>query len=1111
MSAGRCSDLPWTEGLRLIGDPVDVVTGAQTSVVTDFQLQGSHIPLAGARHYDSRRHQVDRGVGLGFWFAFDIELRFDLDGLTFVSGQGDSIEFSLPAVDGERLMRGAHELERVNSTVYRIHPPGGEPSIEFRFDRATAARPISFFYQDGRRPKLRLQYEKGQLSSIQVDVARRVVFEYAGTHLAGAVLLEAGKTTKHRLVRYGYDSQGRLIEVENAYGGVLSYEYNRLGRVSRTIDRRGYSFFFEYDNDGRCIHTWGEDGVEDYRLEFKPSERLTVVTRGDGPVTSYYYDDQNEIIQIIDPCGGLTAYVKDDSGRVVKEIDPNGNESEILYDERGLVYGKRDPLGHVRLLPEDPSPHLLSHELPETPVEWEQGEWLGPVEKIPDDVPLERWLPRWVVDLWGPNPAPVLPGPVPVTDAQGLLLREERNDGKTRRWGYDQNGFERWYTDFDGRTTRYETGSWNFLLREVDPQGSVTEYAYTKSEEVATIVDPLGTRSEYSYDLKDRLVEVRRHGKVRERYVYDAADNLVEKRDGQGRLLLKLSIGKGDLVEQRRLGSGDVEYFEYLPDGRLAKAKNQAGVATFDYDAAGRRITDERDGKGVHHRFVGERLVETTVLGKFVTRYIQVDHTTSVVLDSGGQTQRLRLRGPGLVERSCSNEVEELSHYDPSGRCLLKAAEGRSLSNGGGGWARRFVYSGEGDLLRRDDSLRGTTTFDHDEAHRLSKVHSEKGGIAEYVYDRAGNLLKAPGLSARTQGGNRLVEANDDQFIYDERDNLCERKGLRGRTTYTYDSRDLLKVVETPDVVYQAAHDGLGRRTLKMVNGQTWRYYWDTDRLAAEVSPNGRLRIYVYPDATALVPIVFLEYESVDADPASGKRYHLHTDHLGCPELVLDDDGKAVWRARIDPYGTAHIEVGQDFHQPLRWPGHYCDAEIGLHDNRFRTYSPELSRYLQSDPAGTEGGINLYAYTENPLRAVDLDGLQACPRARAAAKTAKKAKKDEKGRNKEAAKKAAAAKQAEAKARRDAVRKAWKDEKALVAAGQRGSRNWTRAEKSELLKTGKVAGYEGHHINNVADHPNLAGNPDNIKFVNGRSEHLAEHGGNFQNPTQGPLIDRSLR
>jgi RHS repeat-associated protein len=95
---------------------------------------------------------------------------------------------------------------------------------------------------------------------------------------------------------------------------------------------------------------------------------------------------------------------------------------------------------------------------------------------------------------------------------------------------------------------------------------------------------------------------------------------------------------------------------------------------------------------------------------------------------------------------------------------------------------------------------------------------------------------------------------------------------------------------------------------------------------------------------------------------------------------VVDDGGTTVWRARIDPYGVTHVEIGESFHQPLRWPGHYFDAETGLHENRFRSYSPELGRYLQSDPSGTEGGLNLYAYTDNPLREVDLQGLaKSCP------------------------------------------------------------------------------------------------------------------------------------
>lgn len=92
--------------------------------------------------------------------------------------------------------------------------------------------------------------------------------------------------------------------------------------------------------------------------------------------------------------------------------------------------------------------------------------------------------------------------------------------------------------------------------------------------------------------------------------------------------------------------------------------------------------------------------------------------------------------------------------------------------------------------------------------------------------------------------------------------------------------------------------------------------------------------------------------------------------------------------------------------------------------------------------------------------------------------------------------------------RRAAVNQAWKQERDMVARTGRGTRQWTRAEKQELLRTGKVKGYEGHHINNVDTHPQLAGDADNIEFVRGRAEHLQRHGGNWRRPTKGKLLKR---
>ena len=93
--------------------------------------------------------------------------------------------------------------------------------------------------------------------------------------------------------------------------------------------------------------------------------------------------------------------------------------------------------------------------------------------------------------------------------------------------------------------------------------------------------------------------------------------------------------------------------------------------------------------------------------------------------------------------------------------------------------------------------------------------------------------------------------------------------------------------------------------------------------------------------------------------------------------------------------------------------------------------------------------------------------------------------------------------------RRQAVKDAWKAEAELVKKTGHGTRDWSKSEIRELLETGKVKGYEGHHINNVNNHPELAGNPNNITFVN-KSEHLSKHCGNYRKETHGYLLDRTI-
>jgi RHS repeat-associated protein len=108
----------------------------------------------------------------------------------------------------------------------------------------------------------------------------------------------------------------------------------------------------------------------------------------------------------------------------------------------------------------------------------------------------------------------------------------------------------------------------------------------------------------------------------------------------------------------------------------------------------------------------------------------------------------------------------------------------------------------------------------------------------------------------------------------------------------------------------------------------------------------------------------------------------VHSDHLDTPRLLTDSTATESWRASYRAYGAATVDADPDRdgqvlpYFNIRFPGQYFDAETNLHYNRFRYYDPETGRYINQDPIGRIGGLNLYAYGENnPGGAIDPFGL----------------------------------------------------------------------------------------------------------------------------------------
>ena len=975
---------------HLVGDPVDTLTGAVVDLKLEFRLVGP-LELGWMRHYDSSQHQRSFSLGWGHAHGYDRRLRFEGEHLVYEGVLGERLEYPVPRSDGERIARHGHFLERISARQYLLHRHA-EPSMGFEFAHASQPARLALLFRGSHQ--IRLNYSAdGLLEGIVDSVGRRIeAVESADGRLHRLTLLGDRDQADELLVEYRYDGDGNLQSTRNAAGHGYHFCYDDQHRLLSSTGRKGFRFQYSYDEQGRCVVSMGEDRLYGVALNFAAPGRQTVVTRPDHGVWRYSFDPAGRLTQIQDAMGGVRSFVRDQAGRVVFELDPNKALTQIRYDEAGAPVARITPYGDRIPLPEnpnDPDPRIAR--VAGSAAEFEYGSLLDnaapslpPAEllaaaELPPAVaalvvlaPAKGTVPAstpYRVDplgaLWWPEPAVGR-----VFKHLGKLVAQHDDFGRERRWRYDASGNMVEYLDFDGGLWTQDTGKWHLPLCRSNPLHATLRWTHTHAGKVATFIDAGGTKTEFRRDLNDRLVEVRRDGVVRDHYELDPAGNLLAKRTAGGRELLRQQIGPLNLPLEVLLSSGDRHSFKYDERGRCIAAQTMSDHLSFAYDENGHRVRDMRNDEGVEHDYRGGNWpVKTVLFGHFTLRCVLSPGRVTIT-DPTGQSQQLRFFGHGLVQRQFSNGTHETSQHDVRGRCLFKAAQHPS----GHLWTRRYHWSGEGELRRVEDSAAGWVEHEYDAAHRLLRRRDDRGTQA-FAFDMADNLLMQPGLLDVELDGNRLVRANGWRYAYDDRHHVAVRQAADAELHYRYDSLDMLVGIEGLQSPWGAEYDTEGRRCRKTWRGETTSFHWNGDQLAAEVAPDGRLRIYVYADPLALTPLMFVDYPSIDADPASGLRRFVFTDQIGTPCLVEDDRGTVLWRASVQPFGSAQVSSPSGLEFNFRFPGHYLDVETGLHYNRFRYYDPLLGRYLQSDPWGIAGGPNVHAYRTNPLLKVDVRGL----------------------------------------------------------------------------------------------------------------------------------------
>jgi RHS repeat-associated protein len=107
----------------------------------------------------------------------------------------------------------------------------------------------------------------------------------------------------------------------------------------------------------------------------------------------------------------------------------------------------------------------------------------------------------------------------------------------------------------------------------------------------------------------------------------------------------------------------------------------------------------------------------------------------------------------------------------------------------------------------------------------------------------------------------------------------------------------------------------------------------------------------------------------------SGQSYQYLYDGIGNVTALLDATGQIAAAYRYDAFGKLLAKRGS-LEQPFQFSTKRYDAGLGLSYYGYRFYAPAIGRWMNRDPLGEAGGINLYGMTRNnSVNFVDLWGL----------------------------------------------------------------------------------------------------------------------------------------
>lgn len=496
---------------------------------------------------------------------------------------------------------------------------------------------------------------------------------------------------------------------------------------------------------------------------------------------------------------------------------------------------------------------------------------------------------------------------------------------------YDKNNNMIAFTNALNQTSTRTYDAAERLIKSIDAMGSAVEYNYDKNGNLISIKDQRQNQTLFTYDANDLPISSTDPFGVELKTARDALGRILETTNGRG-CVVSYSYDKDGMVTKKSYDGKTATTYSYDKIGNLVSVKDATGKLTFSYDAAG-------------------RIVKILYPG---------GHILSFAYDKAGNLITVNYPG-GLTVK-----------YTYTARNQISGVTWESFSI-------KYSYDPVGNLIEESRSNGTVTTYDYDANNRLTSITHRKGSTViasmDYGRDALGNTItetRSPLVLPSFSYGEKSASYNDmDQLVtfaeaacsYDKDGNLISIGSPMDFTAiYDVENRMISSTRKGTTKTYK--YNGLGHRSQTTIAGKTKKELWDlAGRLMLETDGAGKILNYYIYSGRSLAAL---------SNPLSGS-YFYHFDKIGNTVAMTDSTGKVAASYTYLPFGAVADRTGS-LTNPFTYVGAFgvIDEGDGLFFMRNRYYDATAGRFLQKDPIGILGGINLYAYVmNNPVERID--------------------------------------------------------------------------------------------------------------------------------------------